>query len=106
MNQINTKFGLTSDTVQRIVAVFATFDVIERVVLYGSRAKGNYRSGSDIDLCLFGENIDLRMQYKILQALDDLLLPYQFDLTPYTTITNDELKEHIQRVGIEIFHRQ
>lgn len=103
MKQVETKFGLTNQTLQRIIMVLTKFSVIDKAVLYGSRAKGNYKNGSDIDLCLFGKNLDLRQQYRILDALDELFLPYKFDLTVYETITNDELKAHINRVGFEIF---
>ncbi len=105
MNQINSKFGLNSNTLQQITTILAKFTAIDRVVIYGSRAKGNYKNGSDVDLCLFGESIDLHLVYSIIQALDDLLLPYKFDITVYDKISNNELKEHIDRVGIEVHFR-
>ena len=67
--------------------------------MYGSRAKGNYRPGSDIDLTLKGRGINLEQLNAISNDLDDLLLPYTFDLSIFHHITNRELLGHIERVG-------
>jgi predicted nucleotidyltransferase len=68
-------------------------------VLYGSRAKGNYKNGSDIDLTLKGKNLNLLILGKIDEQLDDLLLPYTFDLSIYHQISNAELLNHMNRVS-------
>lgn len=78
--------------------------MIDEVTLYGSRAMGNFKSGSDIDLTFKGEHIDHSTLYKIERALDDLLLPYIFDLSLWSHIDNPELLEHIDRVGIVFYH--
>ncbi len=75
------EYGLTEYTIRAIQTVFEHYPNIEMVFLYGSRAKGNYRSNSDIDLTLKGEHLDLNTQSKIETALDDLLLPYKIDLS-------------------------
>ncbi len=72
--------------------------------LYGSRALGSYREGSDIDLTLLGE-IDLTTLNHISLKLDDLLLPYEIDLSVFDEIENAELREHIQRVGKVFYQR-
>jgi predicted nucleotidyltransferase len=72
-------------------------------VLYGSRALGTHRPGSDIDLALFGNNVTPDLIASIAILIDDLLLPYTLDLTAYALIDNDPLREHIDRVGIELF---
>ena len=79
--------------------------LVERVILFGSRAKGNYRDGSDIDLCLYG-NISLGQIYILQDLLDDLMLPYKFDLIVYNTINNPELIEHIERVGVALYTKE
>ncbi|MCC2625943.1 MAG: hypothetical protein K0R14_1816 [Burkholderiales bacterium] len=98
-------YGLSADIIQRITNVFTQFKEIKKVTLYGSRAKGNYKSGSDIDLCLFGEGINLALQYKIEFALDDLDLAYKFDIIVYDNINNANLIDHINRIGINIYDR-
>lgn len=98
-------FGLTKETVQNITSVFEEFPQIEKVILYGSRAKGNYKRGSDIDLTLMGENLNLTVVNKIEMAIDDLLLPYSFDISIFQQIVNPELKDHIERVGITFYSK-
>jgi predicted nucleotidyltransferase len=75
------------------------------VVIYGSRAKGTFKPASDIDLTLLGEKLNLTIQYKIENDLDDLMLPYLFDISIFNQISNTDLVEHINRVGIVFFER-
>lgn len=93
------RFGLKEETIKAINDVFAKYPQIKKAVVFGSRAKGNYRTGSDIDICLFGE-IDLPLLHKIEESIDDLNLPYTVDLVVYDRIQNQDLKEHIDRVGV------
>lgn len=97
--------GLSADTVARLTSVFARFPDVEKAVLYGSRAKGNYRKGSDIDLTLFGEGLTDKVMSRIYWALDDLLLPYKIDLSLFSGLKHPRLIDHIRRVGIPIFER-
>lgn len=94
------KYGLKQETIDAINGVFASYPQVKEVILYGSRAKGNYRNGSDIDLTMVGDELDLNLQYRIENVLDDLLLPYKTDLSIRHRIENPELLEHIQRVGL------
>lgn len=98
-------FGLPPAAVEKIQGVFARHSQVERAVLYGSRAKGNYKNGSDIDLTLHGVNLDLNLLLKILGELDDLLLPWMIDLSLYKQIDNESLREHIERVGVVFYQR-
>lgn len=97
--------GLTAEEVGRISGVFACFPQVEEVLIYGSRAMCNYRPASDIDLTLKGKGIDLSLQTEIEFALDDLMLPYKFDLTVFDRITNPEFIDHINRVGKSFYRR-
>lgn len=99
------KYGLEDVISVKIQNVFAAFPEVDKVILYGSRAKGNFKTGSDIDLTLLGENIDLSIMNQIGLMLDDLLLPYTFDLSVFKHIRNIELLEHIDRVGVEFYCR-
>ncbi len=91
--------GLKDKHIKAVNSVFAKYPQIEKAILYGSRAKGNYRNGSDIDLTLIGDNLDLTMLLRIENELDDLLLPYKIDLSIKHKIENPDLLEHIERVG-------
>lgn len=99
------KFGLPDDTIQKIQTVFAKYPSVEKVIIYGSRAKGNYKNGSDIDLTMMGEHITDQDCRDIFFALDDLPIPYSFDLSIFTTINHPDLKDHIARVG-QIFYQR
>jgi predicted nucleotidyltransferase len=90
----------------KIKAVFANFLPIEKVWLYGSRAKGNYQPYSDIDIALEGELLDSKTQHQIEWALDDLYLPYTFDVSILSHIKNEDLLNHINRVGIVLYERE
>ena len=93
------RFGLPEKAIGQMCSIFDRHPGIDRVVLYGSRAKGNFKVGSDIDLTLIGEDLDLGIQFKVENDLDDLLLPWMIDLSIYSHIKNKELLEHIDRIG-------
>lgn len=95
----DTKYGLTQKTLEKIIKMFKKFPEIEQCVLYGSRAIGNFKNGSDIDIVLKGEKLNLSILNRIELMLDDLLLPYTFDLSAIQYINNPDLIEHINRIG-------
>jgi predicted nucleotidyltransferase len=97
--------GLSAQTVERIVTLLAHYPEIKKAVLYGSRAKGNYRNGSDIDLTLFGDDLNFSLLTRLDNELDDLLLPYKFDLSFFASLTHPELIDHIRRVGVVLYER-
>lgn len=99
------KYGLPDHTVNQICAVLAQYPQVERAVLYGSRAKGNFKLGSDIDLTLHGPDLTQKLCNSIAEALDDLLLPYSIDLSVFEKLHHPELEAHIQRVGMVFFER-
>jgi len=99
------KNGLPQPTVQKICAVLSHYPQVEKAILYGSRAKGNYKNGSDIDLALRGADLTLNVIYKILGDLDELLLPYTIDLSIFNDISDPDVIEHIQRVGVTFYDK-
>jgi predicted nucleotidyltransferase len=99
------RYGLSESTIERICLVFRQYDAVEEAVLYGSRALGTYKTGSDIDLALKGENLDQDTLASLTSDLDDLLLPYSIDLSILEGIVSTELKEHIDRAGIPFYIR-
>lgn len=92
-------YGLKEEIIDQIKEVFNNYPQVDEVFIYGSRAMGNYKNGSDIDLTLKGKNLNLTIINKIDIELDDLLLPYTFDLSIYHQIDNPDLIDHINRVG-------
>ena len=98
-------YGLKDKHIKTINSVFSKYPQIEKAILYGSRAKGNYRNGSDIDLTLVGNDLDLTTLLKIETELDDLLLPYKMDVSILHQIENPDLVEHIERVGIDFYSK-
>lgn len=99
------EYGLKADTIKSIRSVFSTFPEVEEVILYGSRAKGNFKSGSDIDLTIKGNHLNLDISNKISLKLDDLLLPYIIDLSIFNHIENMDLIDHINRVGVSFYKK-
>ena len=97
------KYGLTDNNLTQIKLVLKQFTEVEKAYLYGSRAKGNYKPSSDIDLVLKGQHLQLRQLSAISLQLDDLLLPYKFDIAIYHQIDNDDLIDHINRVGVDLY---
>jgi predicted nucleotidyltransferase len=99
------KFGLTETTIEKICGVLAHYPQVEQAVIYGSRAKGNYKNGSDIDLTLHGPALTLHTLYKIDSELDDLPLPYTFDLSIFEQLSDPDFIAHIQRVGLVFYEK-
>jgi type I restriction enzyme S subunit len=98
-----TNIGLDQRVISKINDIFRLFPEIDEAILYGSRAMGNFKPHSDIDLTLKGENLDLSILQKIETQLDDLLLPYKIDLSIFHQIQNQDLVEHISRVGKKFY---
>jgi uncharacterized protein len=99
------KYGLPDTAIEKINAVFASFPAVKKVVLYGSRAKGNYKPGSDIDFTMHGAALNSALCGEIAEKLDELLLPYMIDLSVFTELKHPELEAHIERVGV-VFYDQ
>ncbi len=98
--------GLTDGTVAQIRDALARFPEVEKAILYGSRAKGNYKPGSDIDLTLLGADVTQKILGQIQGDLDDGQLPYRFDASIFSQITNADLLDHIRRVGVVFYERK
>ncbi len=107
MARSNLQYGLKQQTIASIQQVLARFPAIERATLYGSRAKGNYRPGSDIDITLHvSADAPDNLLVRVMNALDDLDTPYGFDVSLFQHIDNENLIEHIQRVGKELYNAE
>lgn len=105
--QLESKNGLPEPVLQKIRAVFSRYPQVEKAVLYGSRATGTYKNGSDIDLTLHGgADLTLNVLCKIANDLDDLFLPYMIDLSIFHDISDSDVIERIQRVGVTVYQQQ
>lgn len=98
------KFGLKKSVVDKMGIVFEQYTAIEKVTLYGSRAMGDHRNGSDIDLVIYG-NLSSRDFYDVLHALDELMLPYTIDICQIDSIKSPNLIDHINRIGLPFYER-
>jgi len=97
-------FGLKETDIEKIKTVFSAYPKIDKVLLFGSRAKGNYRNNSDINLSLVGD-VNFETVLSIENKLDDLLLPYTFDISIFNKLDNRDLIEHIDRVGQKFYEK-
>lgn len=98
-------FGLPDTTLAAIRLILADFPAVEKAILYGSRAKGNYRRGSDIDLALVGDALGYHILGEIAARLEESPIPYQVDLILWDQIDHGKLREHIERVGVVFYQR-
>ena len=106
MKRENVKFGLSQITMEKISSVIERFPEVDEAIIYGSRAKGDYREGSDIDLTLIGNELDHDLLLTLMVELDTLMLPYKIDLSIQSQIKNNDLIEHIKRVGQRLYVRK
>ncbi len=90
---------LTDREASLISSVLNQHPEVSQVKLFGSRAKGCHTPASDIDLALWG--VDALQAESIAAELDELPLPYRFDIKAFESIKQDSLREHIQRRGID-----
>jgi len=99
-------FGFSNNIEKIMENLFKRFPEVDEVILFGSRAMGNYKSGSDVDLALKGEKITLDIHAKIKYELDEVLpLPFFFDVLVYSNITSQELIDHIDKQGVSFYKR-
>ncbi len=96
------EFGLPERTLMELREYFSKQDNIEKVLIYGSRAKGTYHNGSDIDFAIIGKNIN---SAKISGELDDLPTPYSFDVLDYNSINHEGMLKSIQNDGKVFYTR-
>ena len=100
------EYGLRQKDMDYMMSLFSSYSDIDKVILYGSRAKGKFNRGSDIDLALIAENITgeirSRINYKLEEESPTLLW---FDILHYNTLTNEKLKYEIDCNGKVIFEK-
>ena len=97
------RFGLSDTVIRELQDVFRRHANIEKVLIFGSRSKGNYRAGSDIDLAVVGKDIDYNLLLTIQCEIDDLEMLYSIDLLDYQKQKGTPIGAHIDRVG-QVFY--
>lgn len=101
------KFGLKETTIETIVNVIKKYSKVEKACIFGSRARGDYKHNSDIDIALFGEQLNSSINTKIFYEIDDLLLPYRIDLINFNELTvEDNIRKDILNEGVDIYARK
>jgi len=99
--------GLSEQDMADVVGVLENLPEIERVWLFGSRAKGTNKPGSDVDLALEGKSLSFDTVREVRFLLnEETCLPYRFDVLDRSTITSTELQDHINRVGLVVYERK
>ena len=101
----NPNFGLPAWVLPQIKTILTNEPRVEKVVLFGSRAKGLHKPGSDIDLALFGDHLYSDSLSNLSQQFDESSLPWKVDLVVVNTIDNQNLLDHILRVGVVIYEK-
>jgi len=98
--------GITEKSFALLHKIFVRYPQIEEVIIFGSRAKGNYKNGSDIDLAIQGEQCNPSLALKLQsQISEELPIPYRVDGVDYNTLQHHELRDHIDRVGVNFYKR-
>ena len=98
-------YGLSEKEFDEMTAIFDKCANLEKVILYGSRAKGNYKKFSDVDITLEGDKLTLSDLFHIQDLLYESDLPYMYDVSIFAKISNPDLIDHIRRRGIVIWER-
>ena len=100
-------YGLQDRDIRHILEAVESFPEISQLVLFGSRAKGNYKSGSDVDLAIKGASATYDTAVRLADVLnEEKPLPYFFDVLHYESITEPRLIEHIDRVGVVLYSKE
>jgi predicted nucleotidyltransferase len=103
---MNLMYGLLERDIEYLIKAFTNFKEVERAIIFGSRAIGNYKKGSDVDIALIGKEISKKTLYDLYELLnEEYPLPYFFDLLNYDELNNQELIEHIDAVGKELYRK-
>jgi uncharacterized protein len=94
--------GLSAGTSAKVIKEISEISGISKAILFGSRAIGTYRNGSDVDICLVGNHLSLRDTSACVRRLDDLNVPHRIDLLIWSHRLDAEMREHIITFGIEL----
>lgn len=98
------RFGLDEKVISDIIEILKKYEEIESAKIFGSRARGDYRKASDIDIALFGNRLTHSINTKIFYDIDELYLPYKIDLINFNSLNAENtLRDNILKEGVEIY---
>lgn len=98
------KFGLEDEIINKIVEILKKYKEVDGAKIFGSRARGDYKKASDIDIALFGENLTHTINTKIFYEIDELYLPYKVDLINFNSLgIENKIKDNILNEGVDIY---
>jgi predicted nucleotidyltransferase len=97
--------GLTNRDIETILGIFRKYPEVTRVYLFGSRAKGTHKPGSDVDLAIMNQGVSTETVCRIKGELEERSLPYSVDLVSYPDVTHEEFRKHIETVGVEFYRK-
>ncbi len=106
MSNFSNKYGLTDRDIQTINDILHKYPEVLLVHIFGSRAKGTSKPGSDIDLSIMNRGTNSNTLHKLKNDFEESSLPYKVDLVDFHTLTNPYFAEHIKRVGIIFYQRE
>lgn len=98
-------YGMTDDELELLCSLFARQREIERVILYGSRARGTHKPFSDVDITLLGVGLTRSHLSRLMADIDESSLPYFFDISLFAKLTNPDLIEQIEQTGVVLYQR-
>jgi uncharacterized protein len=99
-------YGIPESSMNMITQMMQSRKEIEKAIIFGSRAIGNYKNGSDVDIAIFGDGITLEIVSEVSVKLnEELPLPYYFDILHYGSIKHEALKKHIDDFGKVFYSR-
>ena len=99
-------YGMTDDELNLLCALFSQQKEIDQVILYGSRAKGTYKPFSDVDITLMGYGLTRSHLNRLSAEIDVSSLPYRFDISIFSKLTNDALIEEIEKTGVVLYRKE
>ncbi|MBU1822949.1 MAG: nucleotidyltransferase domain-containing protein [Bacteroidetes bacterium] len=104
---METKYGLLEADLTTIIQTLRKYPSVESAYLFGSRAKGDFRKGSDVDIALKGKALNFETLSQISYWLnEETTMPYRFDIVNYHSVHNDALLAHIDRIGLELYTKE
>ena len=98
-------YGMTDEELNLLCTLFAEQKEIEQVILYGSRAKGTHKPFSDVDITLMGYGLTCNHLNRLFSEIDESSLPYRFDISIFSKLTNEALIEEIEKTGVVLWRK-
>lgn len=106
ISDISIKTGIPSNLLNEIIRIISKYKNVERAVIFGSRARGNFKKVSDIDICIFGDDMTHKEMNLMEFEIKEIDTPLDFDVINFKSISKDELKKNILNDGVEIYVRE